>query len=364
MDEFYESHCRASQMWPNRPAEKHPSLCSLRGENAHRATDTQRLTLLRERLPIPGSLLRLTPACPMNTTFLNADVKRLEIPGRVRLQEGNGELLKVEIDTDFSEAELYLQGAHITEFSRKGEAPLLFTSHFSRFEKQQAIRGGVPVIFPWFAAREGEPFHGFARISQWRLNEVTALPAGGVSLRLALGPVSAAATWPPFTLNYVVTVTDTLRLELIATNTSADQQLSFEDCLHTYFHVGDIHGIKVQGLKGVTYLDKVDSFAAKVEQNDAISITGETDRVYQDTTSTVEISDPTLKRRIRVEKAGSASTVLWNPWIGRAQQMPDFGNEEYLKMVCVESGNVGKNRVILPPGKSHVLSVVLSSHPL
>ena len=300
----------------------------------------------------------------MNTTILNSDLRRLEIPGRVRLQEGNGELLKVEIDTDFGEAELYLQGAHVTEFSRKGEAPLLFTSHFSRFEKQQAIRGGVPVIFPWFAAREGEPFHGFARISQWCLNEVTALPTGGVSLRLALGPVAAAATWSAFTLNYVVTVADTLRLELIATNTSVDQTFSFENCFHTYFTVGDIHGVKVRGLKGVTYLDKVDNFAAKVEASDEITIVGETDRVYQDTTSTVEILDSVLKRVIRVEKSGSQSTVLWNPWIGKAQQMPDFGNEEYLKMICVESGNVGKNRVILPPGQSQVLSVGLSSHPL
>lgn len=299
----------------------------------------------------------------MNTTILHSDVRRLEIPGRVRLQEGNGDLLKVEIDTDFSEAELYLQGAHVTEFRKKGEAPLLFTSHFSRFEKQQAIRGGVPVIFPWFAAREGEPFHGFARISQWRLNEVTALPAGGVSLRLALGPVSAAATWPAFTLNYVVTVTDSLRLELIATNTSADQQFTFENCLHTYFHVGDIHSVRVQGLKGVTYLDKVDNFAAKVEEQGDIAITAETDRTYQDTTSTVDILDSSLKRRIRVEKAGSQSTVLWNPWIGRAQQIPDFGNDEYLKMVCVESGNVGKNRLVLPPGRSQVLSVVISSEP-
>lgn len=300
----------------------------------------------------------------MNTAILSSELKRLEIPGRVRLQEGNGDLLKVEINTDFSEAELYLQGAHVTEFRKRGEEPLLFTSSFSRFEKQQAIRGGVPVIFPWFAAREGEPFHGFARISAWRLNEVLALPTGGVTLRLSLTPIAAAATWPPFTLNYVVTVTETLRLELIATNGSADQDFSFENCLHTYFHVGDVRTIRVKGLKGVTYLDKVDNFAAKVEGEEEIAIVAETDRVYQDTASTVEILDPSLKRTIRIEKSGSESTVLWNPWIAKSQQMPDFGNEEYLRMVCVESGNVGKNRVVLPPGRSVVMSTLISSSPL
>ena len=161
-----------------------------------------------------------------------------------------------------------------------------------------------------------------------------------------------------------MTVTETLRLDLIATNGSADQDFSFENCLHTYFHVGDVRTIRVKGLKGVTYLDKVDNFAAKVEAEDEIAIVAETDRVYQDTASTVEILDPSLKRRIRIEKAGSQSTVLWNPWIAKSQQMPDFGNEEYLRMVCVESGNVGKNRVVLPPGRSVVMSTIISSSPL
>jgi D-hexose-6-phosphate mutarotase len=78
----------------------------------------------------------------------------------------------------------------------------------------------------------------------------------------------------------------------------------------------------------------------------------------------VEIRDERLRRTIRVEKENSASTVVWNPWIAKAQQMADFGDEEYHNMVCVESGNVASNKINLQPGQSSVLKVKLSSSPL
>jgi len=291
-------------------------------------------------------------------------LKRFEIPGRVTLLDGNGELTKIEATTDWSTAEIYLHGAHVTEFQKKGEAPLLFTSLFSRFARDQAIRGGVPVIFPWFGPREGEPAHGFARLSDWELHEAVTVPEGGVSLRFSLPETAAEAAWPAFSANYVVTITDTLALELIITNTSEDQQLSFENCLHTYFTVGDSSAVTISGLKGADYLDKADNFALKTDTTEAIKIASEVDRTYLDTTGPVEILDPKLRRRIQIEKSGSASTVVWNPWIAKARQMPDFGDDEYQRMVCVESGNVARNKLVLPPGRSSVLKVVLSSAAL
>ena len=287
-------------------------------------------------------------------------LKRFEIPGRISFQEGKGELAKIEITTDWSEAEIYLHGAQVTHFQKKGDAPLIFLSDFSRFALGQPIRGGVPVIFPWFGAREGEPMHGFARLAEWELHEAIAVPDGGVSLRFSLPDAAEGATWPPFSANYVVTVTDLLTLELIITNASADQNFSFETCLHTYFFMGDISAVSVTGLKGTAYLDKVDNFAQKTETADAIKIASEVDRIYLDSTGPIEIRDEKLRRKVRIEKSGSASTVMWNPWSAKAQQMPDFGNEEYKQMLCVESGNVAKNKVVLPPGRSSVLKVVLS----
>jgi len=288
------------------------------------------------------------------------ELKRFEIPGRVTVLGDNGELPKVVVTTDTSSAEIYLHGAHVTDFKKKGEPSLLFTSQCSRLEAGQPIRGGVPIIFPWFGPREGSPAHGFARTADWVLQETASVPSDGVSLRFGFPGSKENALWPSFSAYYVVTVADTLTLELILTNTSPGQELTFENCLHTYFTVGDIHAVSVRGLKGVAYLDKVDGFAQKTEHDD-LRVTSEVDRVYLNTTGAVEILDPNLGRKILVEKSGSASTVVWNPWIAKAQQMSDFGDEEYQQMICVESGNLATNKIVLPAGKSSVLKVVLSS---
>ncbi len=291
-------------------------------------------------------------------------LRRFEIPGRLTLLEGNGEMLKIEATSQWSRAEIYLHGAHVTDFRKKGEPPLFFTSQVSRFTTSQPIRGGIPIVFPWFGSREGEPMHGFARTSEWELHEATAVPEGGVTLRFSLPETEEAATWPSFTANYIVTVTDVLRLELVVTNGAPDEDFSFESCLHSYFAVGDINKVAVSGLKGVSYLDKVENFAQKSERAEAIKIASEVDRIYLDTSGPVEILDRELKRKIRITKSGSASTVVWNPWIDKSKQMPDFGNDEYKHMLCIESGNVDKNKVTLPPGKSSVLAVTLATEPL
>jgi D-hexose-6-phosphate mutarotase len=282
-------------------------------------------------------------------------------PGRVTFLDGRGELPMIEIATAWSTAEIYLHGAHVTNFKHHNQPPLLFLSQCSRFEEKQPIRGGIPVIFPWFGPREGMVMHGFARIKLWELKEVLPAADGSVSLRFRLPDCPEAGAYPPFLAEYVVTVNESLTLELIVTNKSADAPLEFEECLHTYFTVGDIAATGIQGLKGVSYLDKVANFATKTETEDAIRIFSEVDRVYLDTKSPVEIHDERLGRVIRVEKENSASTVVWNPWIAKAQAMPDFGNDEYQRMVCVESGNVNANKVVLAPGKTSSLKVKLSS---
>ena len=270
----------------------------------------------------------------------------------------------VEISTAWSTAEIYRHGAHVTHFKKNGEPPLLFLSQCSRFEKGQPIRGGVPVIFPWFGPREGSGQHGFARNKAWDLKEILPAADGSVSARFRFPDCPEAATFPPCLVEYVVTVNEKLTLELIVTNKSATDQLEFENCLHTYFTVGDIGAVSVTGLQGVSYLDNLAALAPRVEREAAIRFASEVDRVYFDTGGPVEIRDEKLGRVIRVEKENSASTVVWNPWIAKAQQMADFGDEEYRGMVCVESGNVKSNQITLPPGGCSSLKVKLSSTAL
>jgi len=267
----------------------------------------------------------------------------------------------LEITTRWSTAEIYLHGAHVTGFKKKDEAPLLFISQCSRFEQGQPIRGGIPIIFPWFGQREGMGQHGFARVKAWELKEFAPAPDGSVTVRLRLPDCPEASSFPAFTADYVVTVNESLTLQLIISNQSQNEELAFEDCLHTYFETGEIEGVSITGLKGVSYLDKAAGFAQKAETDDAIRIASEVDRIYMNTTGAVEIQDAYQGRKILVEKSGSRSTVVWNPWAAKAQQMPDFGNEEFEHMVCVESGNVAPNGVKLRTGESSTLMVKLSS---
>jgi D-hexose-6-phosphate mutarotase len=289
---------------------------------------------------------------------------KTEALGRVTFLDGQGELPMLEISTPWSTAEIYLLGAQVTQFRKKDEAPLLFLSKCSRFTEGHPIRGGIPVIFPWFGRREGLAQHGFARVKSWDLKELLPAPDGSVSVRFRLPDCPEAAAFPRFTADYVVTVNQSLTLQLIVTNQSKDAEFTFENCLHTYFEVADVTAISIQGLKGTTYLDQVASFMEKTETSDALRIASEVDRIYLNTTGTVEIHDPRIGRKNRVEKECSASTVVWNPWIAKARQMSDFGDEEYEHMVCVESGNVASNSISLPPGGTSTLTVKLSSETL
>ena len=285
-----------------------------------------------------------------------SDSNRLEIPGHVTLSEGPGGLSRVLVETPCSSAEIYLHGAHVTRFQKKSGEPLLFMSAASDYSPGKPIRGGVPVIFPWFGAREGLPAHGFARTVAWDLLESTLLPDGAVTLRFRLPPVEF------YDVEYLVTVADTLTLELVVGNTGSLQAV-FETCLHTYFQVAAAEAISITGLEHAGYLDKIEG-TKEPGSPDPIRIAAEVDRVYPDTTATVEIHDPGLQRVIRIAKSGSASTVVWNPWIAKSSRMSDFGDDEFTEMVCVESGNVGPNAITLPPGERTALKVVVGSGEL
>ncbi|GAA5130117.1 D-hexose-6-phosphate mutarotase [Luteolibacter yonseiensis] len=285
-----------------------------------------------------------------------SDLEKFEIPGHLRITPGNGGLPKLLIETGGSTAEIYLHGAHVTGFQKKGEPPLLFMSARSEFVAGAPIRGGVPVIFPWFGPREGFPSHGTARLSEWTILQTALLPDGSVRVDLALAGAD------DFEVGFVVTAGDSLGMELTVKNTG-DAGRSFANCLHTYFQVGDIHKVSISGLQGTGYTDSLTA-RSEVEAGPSILIDREVDRIYQDTTATVDIHDPSLGRTIHVAKSGSNSTVVWNPWIDKSIRMPDFGDEEYLQMLCVESGNIAKNQITLAPSASSTLKVEISSSAL
>jgi D-hexose-6-phosphate mutarotase len=298
----------------------------------------------------------------MANPAVSDNLRRLEIPGRLEVAAGNGGLPLVKIRTPWSTAEIYLNGANVTHFQKNSEPPLLFLSAKSHFASGKSIRGGVPICFPWFGPREGEPAHGFARLAAWELVKTNATPDGIVTATFALPRIPGREAWKNLRTEFSMTVAETLKMELVATNESCGETLEIENCLHTYFHVGDISSVSLVGLQDAPFDDFAFGTGGARRAGDTVPlrITQETNCVYPGNTATVEIRDESLKRTIRVEKFDSKSTVVWNPWT--TQKMPeDWGANEHLNMVCVESGNVKQDKIPLAPGKSSSLKVVLSS---
>jgi glucose-6-phosphate 1-epimerase len=259
-------------------------------------------------------------------------------------------LQRVVIATPAAEACVYLHGAHVTHYQPRDHRPVLFTSAQSYFAPGKPIRGGVPVIFPWFGPHPTDPArpaHGWARTSPWTLQDVSDDGHDGVNVTLQLGPADG------FILACRVHVGPQLTMELDVQNVAAAPQ-TFEEALHTYLAVADVRQVRIDGLLGRQYLDKVDGMKRKTEDG-PVTLTGETDRVYLDTPDTVTVRDPAAGRQITVSKKGSASTVVWNPWVEKAKRLPDFGDDEWPKMLCIETANVADNAVTLAPGQKHTM---------
>jgi glucose-6-phosphate 1-epimerase len=279
----------------------------------------------------------------------------------VSMEPGQGGLESVVVRSPLATARVYLHGAHVAEYRPAGREPVLFMSGSSHFHPEKPIRGGVPVIFPWFGPRAGHPespAHGFARTRPWT-PESSAVSADGVAtIVLALRDDDATrALWPqPFALRYAVAVGSTLTLSLTTTN-PGPAAFTFEQALHTYFAVPAIHDVSVTGLAGVEYIDKVDGFKRTRQGGEPIRVAGETDRVYLNTAGACALHTPT--RTIVVEKAGSNTTVVWNPWVAKAKAMADFGDDEWPRMICIESANAAENAVTLAPGASHTMAVTI-----
>ena len=289
--------------------------------------------------------------------------QRFGAAGALRFEETGG-LIRAAVGSPRAEGDVYLQGAHVARYRPAGQKyPVLFVSARSLFAAGKAIRGGVPLIFPWFGAKADNPSapqHGFARVASFDVESARSESTGTVTLVLRLeADASTRRSWPyDFVARYRVTMGDTLELAFEVENRSASP-FTYEEALHTYLTVGDVGKATIAGLAGTTFIDKVDGFKRKREGTAPIRLGGETDRVYLDTTATCVVDDPVLGRRLVVDKQGSASTVVWNPWNEKAKGMADFGDDEWPQMVCIETANAADNAVTLAPGARHETRAVI-----
>ena len=278
----------------------------------------------------------------------------------IRFEAGPGGLQRAVISTTAAEAELYLQGAHLVRWTPREERPVLFLSSKSLFAEGKAIRGGVPIIFPWFGARaEGlpGPAHGFARTSEWTVESARECGDAGVEVVLGLQSDEASRELfdGDFRLRFRVMIGGELEMELEVSNESG-VPFRFEEALHTYLAVGDVRQASLTGLEGTEFVDKTDDFKRKKQGGEGLRIVKETDQVHLNTRGACSVWDPVWNRRITVEKTGSDSTVIWNPWIEKSRGMADMELDGWTRMVCVETANAADNAVVLAPGSSHKMA--------
>jgi glucose-6-phosphate 1-epimerase len=288
---------------------------------------------------------------------------RFGLRDALRFEDGPGGLKRAKIATDAATAEIYLQGAHVAAWQPAGaKHPVLFMSGKSHFAVGKAIRGGVPLVFPWFADRMGGlpgGAHGFARTLPWEV-VATERREEGVALSFKLLPNQTTRDlgYDHFVLVYEVVVGERLGLALEVENVG-DSPLNFEEALHAYYSVSDVRQIEVNGLEDTDYLDRADNAKPRHQGTGAIRFARETDQLHLNTRAAVTIDDPGWQRRIVIEKRGSDSTVVWNPWIEKASRLADFGDDEWPHMVCVEPANAAENAVTVAPGAMHTMGMTV-----
>lgn len=282
-------------------------------------------------------------------------------PG-VHFEERFGGTVAV-LEATGSTAIVALQGAQVLSWRRTGDRDdVLWLSPAAQLGTGKAVRGGIPVCWPWFGPHPSDakkPAHGFVRASRWR---VTGSAASGARATLVLAFDTDAievALWPSRARAEIeITAGETLTVSLSTDNlSSASFQLT--QALHTYLKVGDIVDVEVKGLEERAYIDQLAAHK-RVVQCGAIGFASEVDRIYQATADDVVVSDQSLLREIRVAKRGSLSTVVWNPWAEKAARLGDMGCAGYKQMLCIETANAGDDVVTLASRARHRLVTELS----
>ena len=289
------------------------------------------------------------------------------IPGKLSIGMGPGDLPLMRVENEMATAVISIYAGHVISYQPKGEADVLWMSQQAVYDVGKAIRGGIPVIWPWFGAHPTDTnayAHGFARRMMWGIKETAEDENGRILITLELEDTEETKELWSHDFELTLTIAVGLALEVtLQVENKSDVEFTYTAALHSYFNISDIDAISIRGLEGAEYLDQLENMQRK-EQVGPIQFTEETDRIYVETGAACEIVDLGFNRTIWVDKRGSQSTVVWNPWIAKSQRMADFGDDEYRTMVCVETTNAASDAVTLAPSEVRELTAVIGLRPL
>jgi D-hexose-6-phosphate mutarotase len=294
-----------------------------------------------------------------NTTALN---NRFGLDNRLQFSEGFSGLAKAELCYKEARLELYLQGAHVTRYQPIANHEILWMSDTAVYATGKALRGGIPLCWPWFGPHPENlerPQHGYARTASFTVLSTSA-NAESTSIILALDP--AAAPYPEWQdraqLEVEIRLSDSLWMEMRTLN-SSDTALTVSNALHTYFSISGRNRVTLPGVTGLTYLDKPLRYK-QLEQTDAITISGEVDRVYLAPPLEIELLDSVRQTKTSISTWGNHNLVVWNPGGSNAKTMADFDDRGFDKMLCIEPANALDQSIRVNPGECHRLGQKIS----
>lgn len=290
----------------------------------------------------------------MNIKELN---NKFGIDGQVIFFEGKGRLPCINVTNAKASALVSIYAGHVLSYQPVNESDdFIYVSDKAIYQNGKAIRGGIPICWPWFGAdpvKAENPAHGVARNNYWSFSNVVIMENGDTKLILSLSDSeSSRMLWPySFHLSLEINIGTSLTLELVTKNTG-DQTFSITEALHTYFKVGDSTQVRVLGLENTQFLDKTDDFKKNIQEGQII-LSNETDRIYTDISHDLTIVDPVLDRKIKIGSSGNNHIVVWNPWENGAAKLADMANEDYKKFICVEVANAIPFEIEIAPDTEH-----------
>lgn len=280
------------------------------------------------------------------------------------------ELLGICINNVHASAKLFLQGAHVTHFQPHDKPNLLWISSEVEYKTGKAIRGGVPICWPWFGdlarnpavvqqqyATTDLPAHGSARSHHWQLASIETLDNAATALTLVIMSDELSDIPMPsgIALSLRVIIGPELSLELTCSNQSSDE-FSYSNALHTYLPIEDLSNVQVRGLEDCRYIDTLQNWQENTQVG-PLQIAGETDRIYLGDIGNLIVED--ASRHLQL-KSNSHSLVAWNPWADKAERLSAFGNQDYWQMLCLETAQIMDDCISLRPGESHTCRMELN----
>ena len=291
---------------------------------------------------------------------LESSYQQFAIKDRLSFVEGKGGLPFIKVENEYASALISIYGAQVLSYKLKlkdgGNNELLFVSESAYFEEGKAIKGGIPICWPWFGRDPenlGRQMHGFARNMLWQLEDTSSTSADDTKIALSLTESKDSyKLWPhDFKVILTITIGKSLHLSLQTENTGKEA-FTVTQALHTYFSIADIQQVQLEGLDGVQYLDMVNGANKTEVQLDGVNVNQEVDRIYTDAPNYATLIDTKSQREVTIKTSGSKTTVVWNPWIDISKSSGDLNDDAYQRFICVETANAAEDVVVIEPNES------------